>query len=81
VHSKVSKEIIPFQQEFPTYECDIKIIQLDNRSRSRTKKSDSDFQGCQESDSDSTQNYPIPYDSDSGSDSATLQWTMVYCFI
>jgi len=37
---KFQKEIVPFRQEFPTKECDVKMIQLDIRSR--TKKSDSD---------------------------------------
>jgi len=44
VSTKVSKEIVPFQQEFPIWECDIKMIQLDFRSR--TKKSDSNSQCC-----------------------------------
>jgi len=42
--TKVSKEIAPFQQEFPIQECGVKIIQLDIRSR--TKKSDSNSQCC-----------------------------------
>jgi len=41
-NGNVSEEILPFQQEFPTWECDVKMIQLDFRSRSRTKKSASD---------------------------------------
>jgi len=39
VSTKVSKEIVPFQQEFPMWECDVKIIQLDIWRQ--TKKSDS----------------------------------------
>jgi len=37
VSTKVLKEIVPFQQEFPIWEFDAKMIQLDIRSRSRTK--------------------------------------------
>jgi len=32
VSTKVSKEILPFQQEFPIWECVTKMIQLDIRS-------------------------------------------------
>jgi len=36
VSIKVSKEIVTFQQEFPT-ECDEKMIQLDLRSRTKIR--------------------------------------------
>ena len=49
VSTKVSKEIVPCQQEFPILECDAKMIQLDFRNRSRTKKSESDSKCCWES--------------------------------
>jgi len=32
------KEIVLFQQEFPTWECNVKMMQLDIQSWSRTKK-------------------------------------------
>jgi len=44
VSTKVSKETVPFQQEFPVLECNSKIIQLDIRSRIKT--SNSDYQCC-----------------------------------
>ena len=40
VSTKVSKEIVPFQQEFPILKCGVEMIPLDIQSR--TKKSDSD---------------------------------------
>ena len=33
--TKVSKEIVPFQQEFTILECDVKIIQLGSQSRKK----------------------------------------------
>jgi len=44
VSTKISKEIVPLQQEFRIYEFDVKTIQFDIRSW--TKKSDSDSQCC-----------------------------------
>jgi len=41
VSTSISNEIMPFQQKLPIKECDVKMIQLDIRSRSRKKKSDS----------------------------------------
>jgi len=42
VSTNVSKETALFQQELPTSECDVKMIQLNIPSGTRTKKSDSD---------------------------------------
>jgi len=57
VHSKefvsTFKKTVPFQQEFPITEWDVKNDPMDIRSQSQTKKSDS------------TQNPRTPYDSDS----------------
>jgi len=46
VSTKVSKEIALFQQELPTEECDVKMIQLNIPSGTRTKISDSDSKCC-----------------------------------
>jgi len=41
VSTNVSKKIVPFQEELPISECDVKMIPLNIRCRSRSKKSDS----------------------------------------
>jgi len=60
VSTNVSKEIVPFQQEFPIQECDVKNDTIGHPESGSDKKSDSDSQCCQES--DSTQKPPTPHD-------------------
>jgi len=43
VSTKVSKEIVPFEQEFPMQECDVKIQHLESESDTNSK---SDSQCC-----------------------------------
>jgi len=61
VSTKVSKEIVPFEHEFPIYNCDVKNDPIGHPESD--KKSTSDYQFCKES--DSTQKPPTPYDSGS----------------
>jgi len=46
VSTKVSKEIVPLQQEFPIKECDVKNNQIGHPGSESDKKSDSDSQCC-----------------------------------
>jgi len=55
--------VVPFQQKFPVYECDVTNFSIGLPESEADKKSDSDSQCCWES--DSTQKPPTPYDSDS----------------
>jgi len=62
VSTKVSKEIVPFQQEFPILECDVKNDPIGYPESESDKKSDSDSQCCEES--DYSQKPPTPYESE-----------------
>jgi len=46
VSTKVSKQIVKFQQEFPIQECDVKNDPIGHPESDSDKKSDSDYQCC-----------------------------------
>jgi len=77
VSTKVSKEIVPFQQEFPILECDVKNDPIGYPESESDKKSDSDSQCCEES--DYSQKPPTPYESEILERSDCATWCRGWC--